>query len=69
MEIKFMWKTGGSNTGNCPARYEVTSAEGGYVIQGKRLSDETRAQLRDLGADEDGVWVPADVIDGFWDGT
>ena len=33
------------------------------MIQGKRLDAETRAQLRDLGADEDGVWVPADVIE------
>jgi len=64
MQIEFQWKTGGSNTGNCPARYRVTSAEGGYVIQGKRLDNATRAQLRDLGADEDGLWVPADVIDG-----
>ena len=35
MHIEFMWKTEGSNTGNCPARYRVTSAEGGYVIQGR----------------------------------
>jgi hypothetical protein len=59
MQIKFMWKTNGSYTGNCPAQYE---APGGYVIQGKRIDDETRAQLRDLGADEDAVFVPADVI-------
>jgi hypothetical protein len=62
MKITFMWKTGTSNTGNCPARYE---APGGYVIQGKRLDAETRAQLRDLGIDEDAVFVPADVIDGL----
>jgi hypothetical protein len=65
MEIEFMWKTGDSNTGNCPARYKVTSAQGGYVIQGKRLDAATRDRLRDLGDDEDGVWVPADVIDGL----
>lgn len=62
-----MWKTGGSNVGNCPARYKVTSAEGGYVIQGRKLSDADRAKLRDLGADEDGVWVPADVIERVQD--
>ena len=60
VEIRFMWKDDASNVGNCPAMYE---APGGYVVQGKTLSDETRAQLRDLGADEDGVFVPADVID------
>jgi hypothetical protein len=59
-----MWKTGGSNVGNCPAMYR---AEGGYVIQGKRLDTETRTQLRDLGTDEDGVFVPADVIDRIRD--
>lgn len=65
MQIEFMWKTGDSYTGSCPARYKVTEAPGGYVIQGKLLDDATRAQLRDLGADEDAVWVPADVIDGL----
>jgi hypothetical protein len=63
MQIEFMYKTGGSFTGSCPAKYKVTEAPGGYVIQGKKLDAETRAQLRDLGGDEDGVWVPADVID------
>ena len=61
MKIRFMWKTATSNTGNCPARYE---APGGYVIQGRKLDAATRAQLRDLGAGEDAVFVPADVIDG-----
>jgi hypothetical protein len=60
MQIKYLWKTSGSNTGNCPAMYE---APGGYVVQGKMLDGETRAQLRDLGGDETAVFVPADVID------
>ena len=64
MDLEFQWKTDTSNIENCPARYRVTSAEGGYVIQGKRLDERTRAQLRNLGQDETGVWVPADVIDG-----
>ena len=55
-----MWKDDGSNVGNCPALYK---APGGYVVQGKQLDDETRAQLRDLGADEFAVFVPANVID------
>jgi hypothetical protein len=55
-----MWKDDASNVGNCPAMYE---APGGYVIQGKVLDAETRAKLRDLGSDEDGVFVPANVID------
>lgn len=64
MKIKFMWKDRESNVGNCPAMYE---ARGGYVIQGKLLDAETRAQLRDLGGDEDAVFVPANVIDRIRD--
>ena len=60
MQIEFMWKTGASATGSCPAQYK---APGGYVIQGKKIDDATRAMLRDLGADEDAVFVPADVIE------
>jgi hypothetical protein len=60
VEIRFMRKDRDSNVGNCPAMYK---APGGYVIQGKKLDAETRTQLRNLGSDEDGVFVPANVID------
>jgi hypothetical protein len=63
VKINFQWKDDDSNIGGCPAQYKVTSTEGGYVIQGKRLDAETRAQLRDLALDEDAVWVPDNVID------
>jgi hypothetical protein len=59
MQIQFMWKDAGSNVSGCPAMYK---APGGYVIQGKLLDPETRAQLRQLAADEGAVWVPANVI-------
>jgi hypothetical protein len=55
-----MWKDPGSGQGTCPALYR---ANGGYVVQGVRLDDETRAQLRDLGDNEDGVFVPDAVLD------
>ena len=64
MKIKFMWKDRESNVGNCPAMYE---APGGYVVQGKLLDAETRAQLRDLGGDEGAVFVPANVIERLRD--
>ena len=64
MKIRFMWKDEQSNVGNCPAMYE---APGGYVVQGKALDPATRAQLRDLGGDEDAVFVPANVIDRIRD--
>lgn len=60
MQIEFMWKTDGSAIENCPALYR---APGGYVVQGKVLDAGTRAALRQLGGDEDAVFVPADVIE------
>ena len=63
-EIEFMWKNGASNVGNCPALYRVP---GGYIVQGKQLSEGTLARLRDLGADEGGVFVPDDVLDRLRD--
>jgi len=66
-EIEFMWKDAGSNVGNCPAQYRVNGImdghSGGYIIQGKRLGNAARARLRDLGEDEEAVWVPDNVID------
>ena len=58
--LKFLWKDLGSQTDNCPALY---SAEGGYVVQGVRLSDDERAQLRNLADNEDAIFVPANVLD------
>jgi hypothetical protein len=60
MDIEFMWKDGDSQGGGCPALYKT---EGGYVVQGVKLDDATRAQLRQLADDEDGVFVPANVLD------
>ena len=65
VEITFMWKDARLEHRQLPGA--CTGRRGGYVIQGKRLDAATRAQLRDLGADEDGVWVPADVIDRIKD--
>lgn len=58
-ELIFMWKDSGSATGSCPALYRT---DGGYVVQGRRLSPEERAQLRDLADGEEGVFVPANVL-------
>jgi hypothetical protein len=60
MQLRFMWKDGNSGAGDCPAIYETA---GGYVVQGVKLDDETRAQLRNLADSEDGVFVPANVLD------
>lgn len=72
-EITFMWKTGPSFTGNCPALFQ---APGGYYVQHRRVTDPAvRARLAALGAandsplgpDEDYGFVPADVIDRIRD--
>lgn len=60
MELRYLWKDEGSGMNGCPALYK---AEGGYVVQGVKLDDETRANLRALADGEDAVWVPANVID------
>lgn len=60
MQIKRLWKTSQSKSGQCPALYET---DGGYVVQGKILDQETAAQLVEMAGDETAVFVPADVID------
>jgi hypothetical protein len=63
MRLRFQFKTKNSAIENCPARYEVLEAPGGYVVQGKKIDADTRAQLRQLASDEDAVWVPRDIIE------
>lgn len=58
--LTFMWKDPNSGSDGCPALY---STPGGYVVQGNKLDDGTRAQLRQLADAEDAVFVPAAVLD------
>jgi hypothetical protein len=58
--LTFLWKDRDSGGGGCPALY---ATEGGYVVQGIKLTDEERSHLRQLADDEDGVFVPANVLD------
>jgi hypothetical protein len=59
-DLEFMWKDISSGNGDCPALYRT---EGGYVVQGLKLTDAERAQFRNLADAEDGVFVPANVLD------
>lgn len=59
-KLAFLWKDGGCAGSTCPSLY---STEGGYVVQGVKLTEDERAQLRGLAADEDAVFVPANVLD------
>ncbi|MCZ3388957.1 MAG: lipid A biosynthesis lauroyl acyltransferase [Actinomycetia bacterium] len=63
-QLKFLWKAFNSGTAGCPALYRSGD---GYVVQGIKLDTQTRAALRQLADNEDGVWVPADVIDRIKD--
>lgn len=62
--LTYLWKAVASGGGGCPALYRT---DGGYVVQGIKLTEGERAQLRQLAADEDGVFVPADVLDRLRD--
>lgn len=59
-ELTFLWKDHESGGGGCPALYRT---DGGYVVQGIKLSEAERAQLRQLADCEEGVFVPANVLD------
>lgn len=63
MKIEFIRKTKGSINGNCPAIYKAEN--GNYVIQGWKLDNETRGQLRNLADNETAIEIPADVIAGI----
>jgi hypothetical protein len=59
-DLEFLWKDTESVGGDCPALYRT---HGGYVVQGVKLTEAERAQLRNLAEGEDGVFVPANVLD------
>jgi hypothetical protein len=57
----------GSGGGNCPAVYKVR--DGGYVIQGKKLSRRTLRVLRNRSTDESGIWIPDNIIEQIRSGS
>lgn len=59
-KLTYLWKDGASIGGDCPALY---ATDGGYVVQGIKLTDDERTQLRNLADSEDAVFVPANVLD------
>ncbi|EAR20228.1 lipid A biosynthesis lauroyl acyltransferase [Nitrococcus mobilis Nb-231] len=58
--LTFLWKDINSGAAGCPALYRTN---GGYVVQGVQLTEDERAQLRQLADGEDAVFVPANVLD------
>jgi hypothetical protein len=63
-KLAFLWKDADSGSSGCPALY---ATDGGYVVQGIKLTDDERAQLRQLTDSEDGVFVPANVLNRIRD--
>lgn len=61
MQIQLEAKTSDCAGNNCPARYRVIGAPGGKVFVGKKLDEQTRAQVGDIADDEYAVWVPDDL--------
>jgi hypothetical protein len=67
-EFKFLWKDGNSGGNGCPALIE---GDGGYYVQGKIVDPAKRAAIQavsdanhaGLSADEDVIFVPANVLD------
>lgn len=67
-ELHFLWKDENSGAGGCPA---LIAGDGGYYVQGKIVSAAKRADLHgittandsSLAADEDVIFVPANVLD------
>lgn len=66
-DMNFLWKDEASGGGGCPALYDVRKVQGGYIVQGKALDNETKSGLRQLADDEDAVFVPANVLDRLRD--
>ncbi|WP_236244516.1 hypothetical protein [Streptomyces sp. CC210A] len=63
MTLRFIGTT--SEHGNCPTLYEVVET-GDIVVQGDQLIDQEHlAQLRDLGAHENAVVVPRELLSRF----
>jgi hypothetical protein len=63
MQTELQYTTASCAGNDCPARRKVTSPEGGYVIIGRRLLPDERAEIPGIGIGEEAVWVPDDVIE------
>lgn len=59
-KIEFMWKDKDSFKDGCPGLHR---APDGYIVQGRPVTAEERAQLQELGDGDGAVFVPANVLD------
>lgn len=66
--FSFLWKASQCQGGDCPS---ISKVDGGYVLVGPVVGEETRAQIRvhsGIGGGEAAVFVPDDVIKRLWEG-
>lgn len=68
-QLQFLWKDINSGGNGCPA---LIKTDGGYYVQGRAVTDATEraaiqavadAHQSGLSADEDVIFVPANVLD------
>jgi hypothetical protein len=65
MQMELQVKAADCWDNSCPARFAVTSSEGGYVVVGKKLKRRDRRKLRgQVGKGEAALWVPPEIIKG-----
>ncbi len=64
LDLEFLWKDTGSNTGNCPSLSRAAhEGRDGYVVNGVPVGEATYAKIPQTGDGETAVWVPANVIE------
>lgn len=63
-DVEFLWKDSGSGGGGCPS---LSRVDGGYLVNGIPVDEETRAKIPHLGDGEVTVYVPDNVLDRLRD--
>lgn len=58
--VEFLWKDRDSGGGGCPS---LSRVDGGYLVNGTPVDEETRAKIPHLGEGEVTVYVPGNVLD------
>lgn len=60
MKTSFLWQDAGSGGGGCPSLSRIAVAPEGYIVAGKKVSEETLAQIPQVADEEVAVFVPGE---------